>query len=390
MGAMEPYTVLVVDDDELALKLAQRIFEDDADVVIEASTSAHDALSNPNAALDMIIADHRMPEMPGLIFLARMSEIVPDAMRVMLTAFPDMGLAMEGINKGLLHRLVVKPWDAEEMRHTVREDLRKHRIARRNREVSERLREWFEDLVEGERRAVAGSVGHVVNGVAAMMHGSVSDLFEQHGLLLAELNRIQRGVNAAELGRVTKAAEAMGDVASVIGKGTDELGRVVERLRQMPAIETTEERWDPNESIRVAADLLGDRFPQGAPRLTLQPVSRIDTPGSDILRILIHLLANAAEATAASALEDVTVASFEEKRSVVIEVTNPGEAKKLEELFRPFRSQRPGRLGLGLCVCRALVELSGGTIGATSGSGVTTVRVELPVRARPSSRPTST
>jgi len=77
-------------------------------------------------------------------------------------------------------------------------------------------------------------------------------------------------------------------------------------------------------------------------------------------------------------------------RSVVVEVMDSGigiEAEQIGRLFNAFEqagrcvTKQFGGLGLGLSICKALVELHGGTISAMSpgkGQGAT-FRVELPV-----------
>ena len=52
-----------------------------------------------------------MPEMSGLAFLARIREIRPRGHRILLTAYPDMEVALHAINDGLVYRFVLKPWN---------------------------------------------------------------------------------------------------------------------------------------------------------------------------------------------------------------------------------------------------------------------------------------
>jgi len=114
------YRVLVVDDEPMALNLVRRVFESESDIDVDATTSAQRGLEVAMLRdIDLVITDQRMPEMEGLQFLARMRELRPRALRVLLTAFPDTAVALKAINEGLVYRFVLKPWDMEDMRVTV-------------------------------------------------------------------------------------------------------------------------------------------------------------------------------------------------------------------------------------------------------------------------------
>ncbi len=72
----------------------------------------------------MLIADQRMPGMPGTEYLAQARKIVPDAKRVLLTAYADTEAAIAAINEVALDYYLLKPWDPpEEQLFPVVEDL---------------------------------------------------------------------------------------------------------------------------------------------------------------------------------------------------------------------------------------------------------------------------
>src|SRR3982074_1950597 len=124
------YRLLVVDDEPLALNLARRVFESESDIALHAATSAVRALEMAMIHdIDLVITDHRMPEMAGLQFLPRVREVRPRAPRVILPAFPDTSVALKAINEGLLHRFILKPWEPEDMRVTVRRALETKRLS---------------------------------------------------------------------------------------------------------------------------------------------------------------------------------------------------------------------------------------------------------------------
>src|SRR4029078_2236907 len=101
---------MVVDDEPLALNLAKRGFETESDIALHSATSAVRALEMAMIHdIDLVITDQRMPEMTGLQFLARLREVRPRALRMLLTAFPDTSAALKAIKEGLLYRVILQP-----------------------------------------------------------------------------------------------------------------------------------------------------------------------------------------------------------------------------------------------------------------------------------------
>ena len=72
----------------------------------------------------LLIADQRMPGMAGTEYLVEARKIVPDARRVLLTAYADTEAAIAAINDVALDYYLLKPWDPpEEQLFPVVEDL---------------------------------------------------------------------------------------------------------------------------------------------------------------------------------------------------------------------------------------------------------------------------
>src|ERR671929_1572846 len=72
----------------------------------------------------LLIADQRMPGMAGTEYLVAARTIVPDARRLLLTAYADTEAAIAAINEVSLDYYLLKPWDPpEEQLFPVVEDL---------------------------------------------------------------------------------------------------------------------------------------------------------------------------------------------------------------------------------------------------------------------------
>ncbi|MCW2952666.1 MAG: response regulator [Conexibacter sp.] len=72
----------------------------------------------------LLIADQRMPGMAGTAYLVEARKLVPEAKRVLLTAYADTEAAIAAINEAALDYYLLKPWDPpEEQLFPVLEDL---------------------------------------------------------------------------------------------------------------------------------------------------------------------------------------------------------------------------------------------------------------------------
>jgi DNA-binding NtrC family response regulator len=122
--------VLLVDDEEavveaLAMTLRRaREFR----VQIEKATSANEAQKKIDAMkpeqFALVIADYRMPGANGVELLARIRAECPSTVRVLLTGYSDIDIAMEALEKAGVHFYLQKPWDNEKLRATVGDALR--------------------------------------------------------------------------------------------------------------------------------------------------------------------------------------------------------------------------------------------------------------------------
>ena len=72
----------------------------------------------------LLVADQRMPRLSGTDYLVQARQIVPEAKRVLLTAYADTEAAISAINDVHLDYYLLKPWDPpEEQLFPVVEDL---------------------------------------------------------------------------------------------------------------------------------------------------------------------------------------------------------------------------------------------------------------------------
>jgi putative nucleotidyltransferase with HDIG domain len=120
------HAVLFLDDEPNILKAIQRLLRNEPMRVLTAT--------DPNEALDIlretptqvVVTDQRMPSMSGVDFLSAVRDQHADVVRIMLTGYTEMNIAVEAINKGEIYRLITKPWNDDELRSTLRQAFDHH------------------------------------------------------------------------------------------------------------------------------------------------------------------------------------------------------------------------------------------------------------------------
>jgi DNA-binding NtrC family response regulator len=73
--------------------------------------------SNGKEALDilgkeqvgLIVSDYKMPGMDGLEFLTKARQVAPAAPRILITAYPELNVAVRAINEAQIQNFLTKP-----------------------------------------------------------------------------------------------------------------------------------------------------------------------------------------------------------------------------------------------------------------------------------------
>ncbi len=114
-------TVLFVDDEVNILKALQRLLRQE-DMTVLCASHGQEALEIlSKTSTQVVVTDQRMPEMSGVDLLSAVRERHPDIVRMMLTGYTEMNVAVEAINRGEIYRLITKPWNDDELRATIRQ-----------------------------------------------------------------------------------------------------------------------------------------------------------------------------------------------------------------------------------------------------------------------------
>ncbi|MCH8083721.1 MAG: response regulator [Myxococcales bacterium] len=181
-------SVLFVDDEPNILKSLQRLLRPEEMNVLCASTGKEALEILDQTPAQVFVTDQRMPEMSGVDLLSAVRERHPEIIRMMLTGFTEIKVAVEAINQGEIYRLITKPWNDDELRATIRQafeqaDLkdeikRLNRVTREqnfklqdmNRNLEDKVRERTKQLANKHhelRTAYVQTVGALAEAVDA-------------------------------------------------------------------------------------------------------------------------------------------------------------------------------------------------------------------------------
>lgn len=240
------------------------------------------------------------------------------------------------------------------------------RLEQRVRERTAELEQAREELMIRDRMATAGMLS------AAVCHEIRSPL----------------SVIRIAVDEVVDAAQLSADARAMLADVSDATERIAMILRDLSSLARPVD--DPlgavalDDVVAAAARLASYRL---GPTATLERVA-LDVPAvignaPRLVQLVLNLVVNAARASRPDAANVIRVSAESRKDSVVLAVADTGigmSADTRARLFEPFftTGTKTGGTGLGLTICRSLVERMGGSIAIDSELGRgTTVRVTL-------------
>jgi two-component system, LuxR family, sensor kinase FixL len=164
-------------------------------------------------------------------------------------------------------------------------------------------------------------------------------------------------------------------------------GDIIHRLRQFIAKGETERRLEPvNQVVEEASALalvgttgrgiaVRRRLAEGLPPVLIDKIQ--------IHQVITNLIRNSVDALADAPRREIEIRTRRgdnETVEIVVGDTGPGLAPEVAaRLFQPFVSTKPGGMGMGLSICRSIVDAHGGRLwpSETPGGG-TAFHISLP------------
>jgi putative two-component system response regulator len=102
-----------------------------------------------------------MPSMSGVQVLAESQKICPEAIKILLTGYTDIQALIDAINSGNVYKYIQKPWDAEDLKLTIKRAVEAYELKQRNEQLVVQLKNAFAQLESvsiGTIRALADAL----------------------------------------------------------------------------------------------------------------------------------------------------------------------------------------------------------------------------------------
>jgi PAS domain S-box-containing protein len=243
-------------------------------------------------------------------------------------------------------------------------------------DLTERKRAEAEAL-ESERRyrEMQTEVAHA-NRVATMGQLTASIAHEVSQPIAAAVSNAQAALRW--LGARPPELEEVRQTLERIVKDTNHAGDVIGRIREL--IKKAPPRKDPvdlNEVIREVIELTRSETEKNgtsAQAALWEGLPLVKGDRIQLQQVVLNLIVNAVQAMGAVAegpreLFITTVQAEPNGVLVAVKDSGPGLAPaSLKHLFAPFYTTKPGGLGLGLSICRSIIEAHGGQLWVTANT----------------------
>lgn len=188
-------TVLFVDDEQSIRNAIERMYLERDDIRCLFAASGQEGLEMLTCEeVWVVVSDYLMPEMRGVEFLSKVKAQRPETVRIMMTAYADLTIAIDAINKSEAYRFVTKPWNNQELMAVVDEALMRYQLLQTLTSKDESLYFSLAQAVELKDPYTKGHCDRVAQYATRLAHllglpeDTVNDI--KHGSWLHDCGKI--------------------------------------------------------------------------------------------------------------------------------------------------------------------------------------------------------
>lgn len=218
---MDKYNILLVDDEEDNLALLYRTLRGSYN--LERTTSPLKALEILDEKdFELVISDHKMPEMDGVEFLKRVQISHPSTMRILLTAYSDANILIDAINYAKIYRYVKKPFNPDELQLIVSAALEYYQLKHDNDKLIADLKELFSGTIKAIMEALDAKDSYTSGRSKRITYYSII-IAKQLGLSQIDIGKVELAGMLHDIGMIGVSDEILYKIDALTQEEYDEI-----------------------------------------------------------------------------------------------------------------------------------------------------------------------
>ncbi len=355
--------IIIIDDEEVVLDSCTMILEG-SDYNVKTAQDGATGLELVNKLKpDLVYIDLKMPGMPGIDVLERITASNPLVVSIVITGYATVTSAVEAMKKGA-YDFLPKPFTPDEFRLITKRGIERRRLmveAGKLRVEKEMLRENFAAIVSHELKSPLGAIQQNLYAMSSELSGSLSE--SQN----ARLERMKIRI--------------------------DDLLKLINSWLRVYSVDITKIK-DNYTSVPVSS-IISKAIENIQPEATRKDIRIVPTQDSIVTSIdcdevslteaLVNIIGNAVKYSFEGS--QVLVKATQTNGNVDISITDTGVGIAAEELpyvLSDFYKGKDGHTGveshgIGLTISRRIIEAHDGSISVKSEpSKGTTFTISIP------------
>lgn len=380
--------ILFIDDESAVLDAIKWTFADEPYGCLTCKTPEEALRLMEEINFAVVVSDQRMPDMNGTDFLEKIKHQWPSTIRILMTAYQEMNIILDAVNKGHIYNLIFKPWNERELKRIIKTAVDDYTLRntysiskqvidqtgqlleltqsleRKNHNLLARLQEAQKMETLGN---LASGIAHDFNNILLIINGCIKLSMYDKSLAPNVHSHLRQALEASD-----RAKELISQILTFSSPGKKnkkpvKLGPLVEEVLKF--IQTT-----VPINIEIRSDI----------RVTYE---KIRLEPTKVYQIIMNLCQNAVDAMNDIGIVyiDLTRTRIEQTKQVEQMKLLPGdyfcltvrdtgdgiEEENLERIFDPYftTKRNHGGTGLGLSLINRIVQDHGGRITVKSEKG---------------------
>lgn len=377
-------TVLIVDDEVEILNLMETLLEMNGFKVVRAESGEEALKIAKKISLAAVVSDYRMPGINGVELISHLNKRHPNTPMIIATGFADVDIAIDAINKGGVYKLIRKPWDPFELLQEVKaavdfrnseksrvrleeklkeqNEILEERVIERTselddvikdlQEANDTITETYQHLLQSDKLAtlglMAGTIAHDIANPLTVVMARARLISMKKGLDEKTLNSINIIIKSSK-----KIEKLIFSITGFAKKSSNEFSHfnVLDVLNESLLM--------LSKSIKVNSIELNEKYKIEAPIVWGDP--------NKIEQVFTNIIQNALQAMQNNGRLDIEVIKIDKSIRVIISDSGPGIPKnKITEIFEAFYTTKEEGTGLGLNICKRIIEEHEGHINVES------------------------